>query len=184
MAENITHLLIRWSAGERAALDEMTPLVYEELRQLAANYLRRRKASDSLQPTLLVNEAWLRLVDHQTADWQNRAQFFGLAATIMRNLLLDHARRAQADKHGGEVLTISLSQADQLGREPQPDLLALDDALQRLAALKPRHGRIIELRFFGGLTIAETAAVLGVSHATVEREWAFARAWLRHELNQ
>jgi RNA polymerase sigma factor (TIGR02999 family) len=184
MAENITQMLIRWSAGERAALDELTPLVYEELRQLAANYLRRRKASDSLQPTLLVNEAWLRLVDHQTADWQNRAQFFGLAATIMRNLLLDHARRAQADKHGGEVLTISLSQADQLGREPQLDLLALDDALQRLAALKPRHSRIIELRFFGGLTIEETAAVLNVSHATVERDWRFARAWLRHELNQ
>lgn len=184
MAENITQMLIRWSTGERAALDELTPLVYEELRQLAARYLRRRRANDSLQPTLLVHEAWLRLVDHQTADWQNRAQFFGLAATIMRNLLVDHARRVQAARHGGEVITFSLSQADQIGREPAFDLLALDEALTRLAVLKPQHSRVIELRFFGGLTIEETAAVLAVSHATVERDWQFARAWLRHELNQ
>jgi RNA polymerase sigma factor (TIGR02999 family) len=184
VAEDITQMLIRWSAGEREALDELTPLVYEELRQLAASYLRRRKASDSLQPTLLVHEAWLRLVDHKTTDWLNRAQFFGLAATIMRNLLVDHARRAQAAKHGGAVFSISLSQADRIGRQPDIDLLALDEALSRLAALKPQHSRIIELRFFGGLTIEETAVALGVSHATVERDWRFARAWLRHELNQ
>jgi len=176
--------LIRWSAGERAALDELTPLVYAELRQLAAGYLRRRKAQDSLQPTLLVHEAWMRLVDHQTTDWLNRAQFFGLAAAIMRNLLVDHARHAQAGKRGGGAISISLSQADQIGRESELDLLALDEALRRLAALKPQHSRIVELRFFGGLTIEETAAVLNVSHATVERDWRFARAWLRHELNQ
>jgi RNA polymerase sigma-70 factor (ECF subfamily) len=183
MAENITQMLIRWSVGERAALDELTPLVYKELRQLAASYLRRRQANDSLQPTLLVHEAWLRLVDHQTADWQNRAQFFGLAATIMRNLLVDHARRAQAARHGGNAFSISLSQADRIGQAAELDLLALDEALQRLAVLKPQHSRVIELRFFGGLTIEETASVMAVSHATVERDWRFARAWLRHELN-
>lgn len=184
MAEQITQILARWSAGERAALDELTPLVYDELRQLAASYLHRRRVNDSLQPTLLVHEAWLRLVDHQTADWQNRAQFFGLAATIMRNLLVDHAREQQAAKRGGGEFTISLSQADQFAREPELNLLALDEALSKLATLKPQHSRVVELRFFGGLTIEETAALLGVSHATVERDWTFARAWLRHELDQ
>jgi RNA polymerase sigma factor (TIGR02999 family) len=184
VAEGITQMLIRWSAGERAALDELTPLVYQELRRLAGNYLRRRKSTDSLQPTLLVHEAWLRLVDYRAADWQSRAQFFGLAATIMRNLLVDYARRAQASKHGGDGLTVSLSQAERFGQEPDFDLLGLDQALQRLEALKPQHSRIIELRFFGGLTIEETATVIGVSHATVERDWRFARAWLREELKR
>ncbi len=184
MAGEITQLLVRWSAGERAALDELTPLVYDELRRLAAGYLRRRNPSDSLQPTLLVHEAWLRLVDQETADWESRAQFFGLAATIMCSVLVDHARQAQAAKRGGDELRLSLGAADRFGHEPEVDLLALDEALQRLASSKPRHCRLVELRFFGGLTIEETAAALGVAHATVEREWAFAKAWLHRELSK
>src|SRR5262245_31275437 len=130
MAEEITQLLMRWSAGERAALDELTPLVYAELRRLATANLRRHN-NDSIQPTLLVHEAWLRLVDHKTMDWQGRAQFFGLAAAVMRNLLVDHARERQAAKRGGDDLRLSLSAADRVGRAPDIDLLALDEALER-----------------------------------------------------
>ncbi|NOT59193.1 MAG: sigma-70 family RNA polymerase sigma factor [Acidobacteria bacterium] len=187
VAGEITQLLERWSAGERAALDELTPLVYDELRRLAASYLRRHRAGDSLQPTLLVHEAWLRLVDQETSDWQGRAQFFGLAATIMRGLLVDHARERQAAKRGGPARDdepLSLSVAELVGDELKLDLLALDEALQRLARLKPRHVRVVELRFFGGLTIEETAAALGIATATVQREWTFAKAWLRHELSK
>ncbi len=184
MAGEITQLLERWSAGERAALDELTPLVYDELRRLAASYLRRRSAGDSLQPTLLVHEAWLRLVNQETSDWQCRAQFFGLAATIMRGLLVDHARERRAAKRGGDEAPLSLSVADKFGDQLEIDLLALDEALQRLSRLKPRHTRVVELRFFGGLTIEETAAALGVATATVQREWTFAKAWLRHELSK
>jgi RNA polymerase sigma-70 factor (ECF subfamily) len=184
VAGEITQLLVRWSAGERAALDELTPLVYTELRRLAASYLRRRGAGNSLQPTLLVHEAWLRLANQETTDWRGRAQFFGLAATIMRGLLVDHARERQAAKRGGDEAPLSLSVADQFGHEPEIDLLALDEALQRLTLIKPRHTHVVELRFFGGLTIEETAAALGVATATVQREWTFAKAWLRHELSK
>jgi RNA polymerase sigma-70 factor (ECF subfamily) len=183
LAEEITQLLIKWSDGDRAALDELMPLVYGELRRLANGYLRRHD-NNSLQPTALVHEAYLRLVDYQAADWQTRAQFFGLAATIMRNLMVDAARRRQAAKRGGPQYTLSLSEADHLGREQEINLLALDDALQALSALKPRYSRVVELKFFGGLTIEETAAVLGVSHTIVEREWTFARAWLHRELSR
>jgi RNA polymerase sigma factor (TIGR02999 family) len=183
MATSVTQLLRDWSAGDQSALERLMPLVYDELRRLARSHLRHEQQQLSLQPTALVHEAYLRLADQPQTSWENRAQFFGLAARLMRNILVDHARARQAEKRGGGELQVSLSAADQVGQQPEVALLELDEALQRLAALNPQHSRIIELRFFGGLTIPETAEVLGLSHATVERHWQFARAWLRYELN-
>jgi RNA polymerase sigma factor (TIGR02999 family) len=184
MPGEITRLLERWGAGERAALDELTALVYDELHRLAANHLYRQGPFPSLQPTLLVHEVWLRLINSGTTKWEDRAQFFGLAATAMRHLLIDHARSRQAEKRGGEALRVSMTAAEGIGLAPDIDLLALDEALERMAAIKPQHARIVELRFFGGLTIEETATVLGVAHATVERQWTFAKAWLHRELSR
>jgi RNA polymerase sigma factor (TIGR02999 family) len=183
---NITQLLLKWSDGDQAALDQLMPLVYDELRQLARSYLRRRGNRHSMQPTALVNEAYLRLVNQREVDWRNRAQFFGLAAKLMRDLLVDHVRERRAAKRGGGKYNLSLTYADQTERRPQSeiDLIALDEALDRLSALSERQGRIVELRFFGGLTIPETAAALGISHATIEREWSAARAWLYSELSR
>lgn len=181
-AESITQLLVKWSGGDKAALDKLMPLVYDELHKLAAGYLRRERHNHTLQPTALVNEAYVRLVDQQNATWQNRAQFFGMAARLMRNILVDHARQRRAAKRGGEPFRLSLDKVERVFNKPDLDLVALDDALRDLEATNPEHSRIVELRFFGGLTIEETAQVLGVSHATVEREWSFARAWLRREL--
>lgn len=183
-AEQITHLLVQWSDGDQAALDKLMPLVYDELHKLAGAYLRRERLNHTLQPTALVNEAYVRLIAQGNASWQNRAQFFGLAAKLMRNILVDHARQHLAAKRGGEQYRLSLSKADRIGNKPGIDLLALDDALTDLTRTYPEHGRIVELRFFGGLTIEETAAALGLSHATVERGWSFARAWLRRELSK
>lgn len=178
----ITVLLLKWSKGDSSAREELMPLVYGELRRLAARYLRRERVNHTLQPTALVNEAYLRLVDQQKVEWQNRAQFFGLAARLMRNILVDHARRHQAAKRGGQQFTVSLSRADRISQEAEIDLVALHETLERLAAHDQQKGRIVELRFFGGLTIEETAEVLEISHATVERDWKMARAWLRCEL--
>lgn len=180
--KNITELLVKWGRGDKAALDELMPLVYEELRKLAANYLRRQAGGHTLQATALVHEAYVRLADRQSASMEHRAQFFGLAAKVMRDILVDHARRRAATKHGGQQLRISLSQAERLGHKPEVDLIALDDALQELSATNPQHSRVVELRFFGGLTNEEAAEVMSLSHATVERYWSFARAWLRREL--
>jgi RNA polymerase sigma factor (TIGR02999 family) len=180
--EGITQLLTQWSSGDQAALDELMPLVYDELRRVAIGRLRRERDNHTLQPTALVHEAYLRLTNQQSVDWQSRAQFFSLAATMMRNILVDHARQAKAAKRGGPQYTLSLDQADQLGSGPDVVLVALDDALRELSSIKPQHSKIVELRFFGGLTIEETAEALGVSHATVERGWTFARAWLRNAL--
>ncbi len=180
--KNITELLVKWGRGDKAALDELMPLVYEELRQLAASYLRRNAGAHTLQATALVHEAYVRLADRQSASMQHRAQFFGLAAKVMRDILVDHARRRQAAKHGGQQLRISLSQAERLGHKPEVELVALDDALKELAVTNPRHSRVVELRFFGGLTTEQAAEVMSLSHATVERYWSFARAWLRREL--
>ncbi len=180
--QSITQLLVKWSDGDKAALDELMPLVYDTLRQLASNYLRRERVAHSLQPTALVHEAYVRLVDQRTSNWQNRAQFFGLAAKLMRNILVDYARQRQATKRGGKLYRLSLSEVDRIGKRSDVELLALDDALNELAAAKPKHAEIVELRFFGGLTIEETAAALGLSHATVERDWTFARAWLRRQM--
>lgn len=179
---NITVLLERWSNGERGALDELVPQVYKELRRLARNYIRRERQDHTLQPTALINEVFLRLIDQKDVKWQNRAHFFGIAANLMRRILVDHARKHQAAKRGGAHYSLSLSKADHIGRQSSVDLLAVHLALQQLEALDLQQSRIVELRFFGGLTIEETAEVLSVSSATVEREWRMARSWLRHEL--
>lgn len=181
--ENVTKLLGKWTDGDRAALDELMPLVYSELRSLARKYLRSERSDHTLQPTALVNEVYVRLVDQRNASFSNRAQFFGMAAKLMRNILVDHARRRKSAKRGGEPLRLSISTADRIGRKPDLDLVALDDALTRLSVLNPQHSDTVELRFFGGLTIEETAEAMGVSHATVERDWSFARAWLRREMS-
>lgn len=183
MAEEITQLLVRWGNGDEAALAQLMPLVYQELRRLAQSFLRKQVGYQTLQPTALVNEAYLRLVRQKQVNLQTRAQFFGLAATVMRSLLIDHLRERRAEKRGGGVQYLSLSEAQPLVSRNEVDLLALDEALHKLAAIKPRHSRVVELRYFGGLSIEETASFLGISHATVEREWSFARTWLRRELS-
>jgi RNA polymerase sigma-70 factor (ECF subfamily) len=180
--EGITQLLAKWSNGDKGALDELMPLVYKELRRLARGYLRRQRHDHTLQPTALVNEAYLKLIGQERVSLQNRAQFFGLAAKAMRGILVDYARRRNSDKRGGPEYTLPLGIADRLHKKPDVDLIALDDALNDLAELDQKHSRVVELRFFGGLTIEESAMVLGVSHATVERDWNLARAWLRREL--
>ncbi len=184
MAENITQLLLRWSDGDQSALDQLMPLVYGELRKLARGYLRRHAHNHTMQPTVLVNEVYLRLVNQRQVTWENRAQFFGLASKLMRNLLVDYARHRHANKRGGGDYHLSLTYVDQSSQQPQTgiDLIALDEALNRLAVLSPQQGKIVELRFFGGLTIPETASAMGISHATVEREWSAARAWLYSQL--
>jgi RNA polymerase sigma-70 factor, ECF subfamily len=185
--EGITQLLERWGDGDHTALDRLMPLVHEELRRLANNYLRRERPGHTLQPTALVNEAYLRLVDQKSARWQNRAQFYGIAAQLMRRILVDHARQKHAEKRGGaehQRLSITGAQgAEGLGSKPDLDLLALHEALEELATIDAQQSRIVELKFFGGLSIEETAAVLGVGHATVERDWKMARAWLRRQLS-
>jgi RNA polymerase sigma factor (TIGR02999 family) len=183
MAE-VTQLLVRWSEGDQVALEHLMPLVYDELRRQAGGYLRHDLLHQTQQPTAHVHEAYLRLLGQAEVAWQCRAQFFALAATLMRRILVDHTRERCAEKRGGGQFQLSLSQADLFAHSPEIGLLTLDEALQTLAAIKPQHSRIVELRYFGGLTIAETAEVLGVSHATVERDWQFARAWLRRELSQ
>lgn len=179
---NITQVLERWSNGEQSALDELVPLIYKELRRLAGNYIRRERHSHTLQPTALINEVFLRLIDQHDIKWQNRAHFFGIAARLMRRILVDHARVHQAAKRGGDQYSVSLSKADRLAGQPSINLLTLNLTLQRLEEFDPQQSQIVELRFFGGLTIVETAEVLSLSHATIEREWKMARAWLRHEL--
>jgi RNA polymerase sigma factor (TIGR02999 family) len=181
---NITQLLLKWSDGDQTALDQLMPLVYDELRQLARSYLRRRGNQHSMEPTALVNEAYLRLVNQHQVNWQCRAQFFGLAAKLMRNLLVDYVRERRAAKRGGGQYHLSLNHADQTTRQSEIDLIALDEALNRLSALSERQSRIVELRYFSGLTIPETAEALGISSATVEREWSVARAWLYSELSR
>jgi RNA polymerase sigma factor (TIGR02999 family) len=165
------------------ALEKLMPLVYDELRRLANNYLRREPAGHTLQPTALVNEAYLKLVGQRKVNWQNRAHFFAISAKLMRRILVDHARQRQAAKRGGsEQQRLSITSAETLIQQPQIDLLALNEALDELAQMDPQQGRIVELKFFGGLSIEETAEVLSISHATVERDWKMARAWLRRQL--
>jgi RNA polymerase sigma factor (TIGR02999 family) len=182
LSQNITHLLKEWSDGDRRALDELTPLVYEELRQQAARYLRRERPGHSLQATALINEAFLRLIDVKDVQWQSRAHFFGIAANLMRRILVDHARRRDAEKRGGPQVRLTLEDAFAVAREPDVDLLAIDEALNRLAAIDEQQARVVELRFFSGLSVEETAAALGVSPKTVKRDWSVARAWLRREI--
>lgn len=181
-AETVTQLLLKWNEGDQSALDKLMPLVYDELRRVANNYLRRERQNHTLQPTALVNEAYMKLVD-QKAHWQNRAQFYGVAAQLMRRILVDHARQHQAAKRGGtHQQRLSITSAHAIADTPEIDLLAVHEALEELKQFDPQQERIVELRFFGGLSIDETAAVMGIGHATVERDWKMARAWLRQKL--
>lgn len=174
----ITQLLIGYSKGDRSALDEMLPLVYNELKRLASYYLNREREGHTLQTTALVHEAYLRLVDQQQVNWKNRSQFLGIAAEMMRRILVNHARDRAVQKRGGDAKRVSLSIVGESGNQPDIDLIALDQALNQLSELDARKARIVELKFFGGMTTEETAEVLGISTATVEREWNHSRAWL------
>ena len=177
-----TQLLIDWSSGNREAAAGLMPLVYDELRRLARGYLQRERADHTLQATGLVHEAYLRLVDQKTTTWQNRAHFFGVAAQLMRRILVDHARRHRTGKRGGEWTKIEFEEALTPAASRSLDVIALDEALKNLAELNPQHSQIVELRFFGGMTIEEVAEVLDVSPRTVQREWRMARAWLRRQI--
>jgi RNA polymerase sigma factor (TIGR02999 family) len=177
-------MLLDWRDGDQDALARLMPLVYDELRRLAASYLRRERPGHTLQPTALVHEAYLRLVDQTHANWRNRAQFFGVAAQLMRRILIDHARGQQSAKRGSGEARLSLDEALEVAQEKEPDLIALDDALRALAAFDPRQSRIVELRYFGGLSIEETAEVLGLAPITIRREWEIAKAWLYRQLNR
>jgi len=182
-AARLTELLIAASDGRREAFDELVPLLYDDLRRLAAAHMRREPAGHSLQPTALVHETYVRLVDQRQAKWLNRAHFFGAAAGVMRRILVDIARTRRADKHGGGLARVTLAEDVAADTPREIDLLALHESLERMAAFSPRQERIVELRYFGGLTIEETAAVLGISDATVVREWTIAKAWLRSALS-
>jgi RNA polymerase sigma factor (TIGR02999 family) len=174
----VTRLLLDWSDGDERARDEVLPLVYDELRRLASLYLLRERHDHTLQPTALVHEAYLRLVDQRQVNWRNRAQFVGLAAVMMRRILVNYARDRAADKRGGDMQKVPLSDADEPGRPEDVDVIVLHDALDQLSAIDSRKSRIVELKFFGGLTTNEIAEVLQLSPATIERDWSFARAWL------
>ena len=174
----VTQLLLDWSDGDARARAEVLPLVYDELRRLAALYLLRERHDHTLQPTALVHEAYLRLVDQRQVNWRNRAQFVGLAAVMMRRILVNYARDRAAGKRGGDLQKVPLSDADEPGTPQDVDVIVLHDALDQLSAIDPRKSRIVELKFFGGLTTNEIAEVLQLSPATIERDWSFARAWL------
>lgn len=182
---HVTELLVSWSDGDGAALEQLTPLVYAELRRLAHHYMSGEGGGghNTLQTTALVNEAYLRLVDWKNVQWQNRAHFFAVSAQMMRHILVDFARRRNFIKRGAGAAQISIDEAGSVALERPADLVALDEALAALAAFDPRKSRVVELRFFGGLSIEETAEVMKIAPATVKREWAKARAWLYAELN-
>jgi RNA polymerase sigma factor (TIGR02999 family) len=180
----VTTLLVAWSDGDRAALEELTPLVYTELHRLAHNHMRRERQANTLQTSALVNEAYLRLIDQRSVRWQNRAHFFSIAARLMRRILIDHARSHQYAKRGGGTRRVSLDEAALVAQEQAAELIDLDDALQSLAAIDPRKCQVIELRFFGGMSVEESAEVLGVSAVTVMRDWTTAKAWLQREMQK
>jgi RNA polymerase sigma factor (TIGR02999 family) len=182
--KDVTKLLVKWSKGDSAALDALIPLVYGELRRLARHYLQREKQNHTLSSTSLVHEAYLRLITQTEVSWQNRAHFFGVASQMMRRILVDHARKYAYAKRGGGATTLVLDEALCSPQRRDIDLVALDDALNSLAKLDQRQSRLVELRFFGGLSIEETSEVLGVSTPTVKRDWASARAWLFREISR
>ncbi|HEX4947564.1 MAG TPA: sigma-70 family RNA polymerase sigma factor [Blastocatellia bacterium] len=187
-SKNVTQMLADWRDGDRSALNELLPVIYDELRQQADRYLRRESPGHTLQATALVNEAYLRLVDQTHVNWQSRAHFFGAAANLMRQILIQHARTKHAEKRGGDAQKLYLDEvsglADNLVKEQNLDLLALDDALNQLAVVAPQQSRVVELRFFAGLSIEETAEALGISPATVKREWNMAKAWLHRAISK
>ena len=181
----LTALLVQWSHGDRSALERLLPMIYDECRQIASRQLRHEHREHTLDPTALVHEAYLRLVDQRTATWENRAHFFGVVAQVMRRILVDYARARYAKKRGGAAVLVSLEAAAAESSDPQvADIVAIDDALGRLAARDPDQVRIIELRFFAGLSVEETAHVLARSPRTVKREWRLAKAWLYQELQK
>jgi RNA polymerase sigma factor (TIGR02999 family) len=182
LKSDVTEILLNWRSGDQSALDQLLPLVYQELRRLADHFLRREAPGHTLQATALVHEAYLRLVDQSQANWQNRAHFFGVAANLMRQILIQYARAKHADKRGGDQRKIYLDDAGPIAQDRPLDLIALDDALQTLAEISPRQNQIVELRYFGGLSIEETAEVMSLSPATIKREWSMAKAWLFREL--
>jgi RNA polymerase sigma factor (TIGR02999 family) len=181
-AASVTSLLLAWSQGDASALDRLVPLVYKDLRRVAQNHLRVARRGHTLSATSLVHEAYMRLVDQRAVQWQNRAQFFAIASEMMRRILVDHARRRAAAKRGGGQLLVTLDAAVAAAAERDVELLSLDSALDELAALDGRSARVVEMRFFGGLSVEEAAFALGVSRATVERDWSTARAWLFRRL--
>jgi RNA polymerase sigma-70 factor, ECF subfamily len=180
--QEVTRLLAAWRNGDRQALERLMPLVYAELRRIAGRYMKRERAGHTLQTTALVNEAYLRLVKEQHVDWQDRAHFFAVAARVMRHLLVDHARTRSYVKRGGSAQRVTLDEAAIISAQRDEDLLALDEALGTLAGIDPRKVHLVELRYFGGMSAAEAATVLGVSEVTVKREWLKAKAWLYREL--
>jgi RNA polymerase sigma factor (TIGR02999 family) len=182
MADDVTELLARWNRGDRAALTELMPIVYGELRRLAGHYMNREQSDHTLQPTALVHEAYLRLAKSRNGGFNNRVHFYGAAAQAMRRILVDHARLRGADKRGRDAVVLNLADID-IAVDLDQDLVALDDALKRLTLIAPRPAQVVELRYFGGMTIEEVAELLDVAPVTVKRHWAFARAWLHRALN-
>jgi RNA polymerase sigma factor (TIGR02999 family) len=180
--DSVTELLIAWNRGDEAALGELMPLVFDELRVLAGVYLNRERPGHTLQPTALVNEVYLRLVDQQRVSWENRAHFFGMTARMMRRLLVNHAEARRSQKRGGGAQKVSLDEVLLPGCAPEVDVLAIDLALQELEKLDARQGQVVEMRFFSGLSIAETAEALQISPATVKRDWETAKLWLRRRM--
>ena len=183
-SHEITQLLLAWSEGDQAAFEQLVPLIHRELRRLAKGYMRQERPGHILQTTALINEAYLRLIDWKDVRWQNRAHFFGVAAQLMRRILVDFARAHHRATRGGAMRQVSLDEAAAVSVERASEFIALDEALDRLAVIDPRRSRMVELRFFGGLSEEETAEALKVSPRTVRREWSLARAWLRRELRR
>ena len=177
-SDDLTGLLIEWRQGDKSALDRLTPLVYDGIRRMAHREMQRERAGHTLQTTALVNEAYLRLAGSTNISWQNRAHFYAVTAQVMRHILIDHARRRHYVKHGGEAQQVAFNEAEAMSQERASELVALDDALDELAKLDPRKGRVVELRYFGGFSLEETAEVLEVSVMTVRRDWRAAKAWL------
>jgi RNA polymerase sigma factor (TIGR02999 family) len=180
----VTQLLVAWGDGDQSALDKLMPLVYDELHRMAHRYMAQERPEHTLQTSALVNEAYVRLIDQKNVHWQNRAQFFGIAATSMRRILVGYARRRKRVKRGAGALQVSLDEAAILSNERASEMVAIDEALEKLAAVDPRKSQVVELRFFGGLSIDETAEVLHVSPGTVMRDWTLAKAWLRQEISR
>ena len=182
--QEVSQLLVEWRNGDQQALDRLMPLVYDELRRIAGRYMKRERSEHTLQTTALVNEAYLRMVDQKNVDWQNRAHFFAVAASVMRHLLVDHARARGRARRGADPQQVSLDEAALISEQKGEEMIALDEALTKLAAIDARKVKIVELRYFSGLSAEETATVLGVSEITVKREWLKAKAWLYRELSQ
>jgi RNA polymerase sigma factor (TIGR02999 family) len=181
----VTELLMKWGEGDKDVLDRLLPTVYAELHRMAARYLRGERVDHTLQPTALINEAYLRLIDSNSVTWENRAHFFGIAAQVMRRILVDHARQHRADKRGGEFKKVPIDAANELASKQEDiDLVALDAALTRLAEVDPELSKLVELRYFAGLTIEDAAQVMSMSLGTAKRRWTAAKAWLRREISR